>query len=268
MHTWDENDLGENSTGDDDESVVLLIKGELLRRFPNTDVFAAKAAESKDGDRVPALPDTNITREDSEKDDIKFPEFRGQLDPDITFFKFDLTPEEALYEPYEDQGGKDDKPDEGWFFALEEPPAETRFGLDAEADDENLVGTIPYGMQSDARSGVRKTTSNKLREVEAGWSGLAWPHLVAAGEDPTDVTYVDVNGSRPGRENWRVEANTAFVDNSNDPAHRLGEEAAAKWGYNSAHMARITWQLPVRISIHADDMIHESTTNPTEGTDE
>ena len=151
---------------------------------------------------------------------------------------------------------------------LEEPPAETRFGLDAEADDEDLAGTIPHGVQSDARNRVRRTSIDKAGEVEAGWSGLAWPHLVEEGEDPADVTYVDVNGSRPGRENWRVEANTGFVIDAADDDHYFDTDQAAEWGYNSAHMARITWQLPVRISIHADDMIYESTTNPTEGTDE
>jgi hypothetical protein len=38
-----------------------------------------------------------------------------------------------------------------------------------------------------------------------------------------------------------------------------------RWGFNSAHMARATWQLPVRISIHADDMIPEEP--PTAETD-
>jgi hypothetical protein len=260
IHTWDENDLGENSPRDDDAKVVLLIRGELLRRYPNTDIFAAKAT-ADDGDRVPALPGTEITRDDA-GDDIKFPEFRGQLEPDVTFFGFDLSPDEALYAPYEDEGGRDDDPNEGWFFVLQEPPAETRFGLDAEADDEDLAGTIPYGISADGRS-VRKTNREKATEVEAGWSGLTWPQLVGSGEDVSKVTYVDVGGSQPGRENWSVKDGDTHVENpkSGEADHFFDEGEATEWGYNSAHMARATWQLPVRISIHADDMIHEHTTD-------
>ena len=260
IHTWDENDLGENSPRDNDAKVVLVIRGELLRRYPNTDIFAAKAT-ADDGDRVPALPGSEITRSD-QGPDIEFPEFRGRLEPDITFFGFDLSPQEALYETDEDRGERDDDLNEGWFFVLQEPPGETRFGLDAEVDDEDLDGTIPYGVRADGRS-VRKTTREKATEVEAGWSGLAWPQLVDSGEDVSKVRYIDVDGSQPGRENWRVEADDSHVQNpkSGDEDHFFDEGEAAEWGYNSAHMARVTWQLPVRISIHADDMIHEQTTD-------
>ena len=52
-----------------------------------------------------------------------------------------------------------------------------------------------------------------------------------------------------------------------DEDHVYDEGESAEWGYNSAHMARATWQLPVRISIHADDMIHERTTSNDRGGD-
>jgi len=258
IHTWDENDLGTNSPHDNHAKVVLLVRGELLRRYPNTDIFVAKAvAEDNpdpgedEPDRVPALPETHVSRDDA-GDDVKFPVFRGKLDPDITFFGFDLSPDEALYDPYHEGAQEpDDHPDEGWFFVLQEPPGETRFGMDVgtEAD----IGQTPYGMHSDAPGTPREPTAALEDEVETGWSALSWAHLADDDEDPSSVTHVDVDGSRPGAENWSFQA--AGDDGS----------VATKWGFNSAHMARATWQLPVRISIHADDMMPEEP--PTDETD-
>jgi hypothetical protein len=257
IHTWDENELGTNSPHDNHAKVVLLIRGELLRRYPNTDVFVAKAAAEdnpeagEEPDRVPALPNTHVSRDDA-GEDVKFPVFRGKLDPDITFFGFDLSPDEALYDPYHEGNQEpDDHPDEGWFFVLQEPPAETRFGMDV--GQEGDAGQTPYGIDSTASGTPREPTEEMEDEVETGWSGLSWAHLVEEGADPTSVTHVDVDGSRPGAEQWSFDAD----DVTDTPPTR--------WGFNSAHMARATWQLPVRISIHADDMIPEEP--PTDETD-
>lgn len=269
MHTWDQSDLGQNSPTDDDAQVVLMVRGELLRRYPNTDIFVAKAVED-DGDRVPALPDTHVTRDDA-GDDVKFHEFRGTLDPDMTFFGFDLSPEEALYDPYQDPGREepDDHADEGWFFVLQEPPAETRFGMDVGTEED--VGSTPLGITHDGKSKPEQMAYSDFETsgAEHGWSGLSWAHLVEEdGPAPEDVTYVDVDGSRPGKENWRVETGDSHISNVDvdgdieKPSY--DQEDAAEWGYNSAHVARATWQLPVRISIHADDMMPEEPPNDTD----
>jgi hypothetical protein len=267
IHTWDETDLGNNLLQGDTARVVLLVRGELLRRYPNTNIFAAKAAsdetgdpetltEGRDGERIPALPGTPVTRSD-EGPDLKFPEFRGRLDPDITFFCFDLSPREALYEPYhrEERATPDDHPNEGWFFVFQEPPAETRFGLDVPGDDET-GREPPYGVRTDSGP-PRTATESGADKVETGWSGLTWAHV--SDGSPGGLEYVEVNGSRPDREGWRVEAGDSYASN-----HALDSREAAEWGYNSAHMARITWQLPVRVSIHADDMIPEETVTAEE----
>jgi hypothetical protein len=257
IHTWDENELGANSPHDNHAKVVLLIRGELLRRYPNTDVFVAKAVaednpdQGEEPDRVPALPNTHVSRDDA-GEDVKFPVFRGKLDPDVTFFGFDLSPDEALYDPYHEGSEEpDNHPDEGWFFVLQEPPAETRFGMDL--GQEGDAGQTPYGIDSSEPGTPRTPTEELEDEVETGWRGLSWAHLVEDGEDPSSVTHVDVDGSRPGAEQWSFDAD----DVTDTPPTR--------WGFNSAHMARATWQLPVRISIHADDMIPEEP--PTDETD-
>jgi hypothetical protein len=91
--------------------LVLLVKGELLRRFPRTLVTAVTAVLGSDGLRT--LGDT-----------AAYPVFLGRLEPDIAFFGFDLTVAQA-------RGGSG--PDDlGWFFVLAEHPTEPRFGLDAD----------------------------------------------------------------------------------------------------------------------------------------
>jgi len=266
IHTWDENDLGENSPNDSDAQVVLLIKGELLRRYPNTDVFAAKASNDA-GDRVPALPGTHVSRELAEGEidhpevdpaELTYPVFRGRLEPDITFFGFDITPDEALYAPYHlDSVSEepDDHPDEGWFFVLQEPPTETRFGLDVGTEED--IGETPPGITTD--NGTVTASESEIRSgVEHGLNAVSWAHLVEDG-DPADVRHVSVADSVPGQEGWAVEENSTYVDSDSGvkSGHTYEDIDAAQWGYNSAHMARFTWQLPVRISVHADDMITE-----------
>jgi hypothetical protein len=92
-------DLGETFTGGR-EQLVLLVRGDLLRRYPSTVIYAAPDAGGK-----PELADAKV----------KQPLFRGSLDPDVTFVGFDLTPEQART---------------SWWFIFEQQPTEPRFALD------------------------------------------------------------------------------------------------------------------------------------------
>ncbi|MEV0726182.1 FG-GAP-like repeat-containing protein [Micromonospora purpureochromogenes] len=90
------------------DMAVLVIRGELLRRYPNTVVSAIRATYGADGRRT--LTTTTLT-----------PDFHGSIDPDILFFGFPFTVAEA-------RGAVGT--DAGWFFAFQEHPTEPRFGLD------------------------------------------------------------------------------------------------------------------------------------------
>ncbi len=94
--------LGTNSTGQLEGSLVLLVRGELLKRYPNSAVYAVPAGA--DGRLDPAKP-------------ITLPVFAGRLEPDLSFVGFDLTEEDV-------------EPAPGWFFVIAEQPSEPRFGLD------------------------------------------------------------------------------------------------------------------------------------------
>ncbi len=95
--------LGSNATGQLEGSLVLLVRGELLKRYPNSVVYAAPSAANG---RLDATAP------------ITLPVFAGRLEPDLCFVGFDLTVEQI-------------EPAPGWLFVIAEQPTEPRFGLDA-----------------------------------------------------------------------------------------------------------------------------------------
>ena len=105
MHTWSAGSLAAQ-TSDPDGALVLLVRGQLLKRYPNTIVVAVPAV----GPHTPS----------SDPRAIVVPALAGQFDPDVSFFGFSLELATVLADP-------------GWFFALMEPPTEPRFGLDETA---------------------------------------------------------------------------------------------------------------------------------------
>lgn len=116
---WDGSSLGANGNRADIRSgnLVLLLRGELLRRYPNAVIYACQAVW--DGDGHPReLSDTEI-----------FPLFRGTLNPDLTFFGFDLSEADAR------GGARDAGGPAGWFFVFQQQPLEPRFGFEPVAND-------------------------------------------------------------------------------------------------------------------------------------
>ena len=97
---------------------VLIIRGELLKKYPNTVIFA-EHAKMTGGLREPDWL-TADGREESAA--IEDPHTALQAHPtdDIYFFGFDLTIDEV-----KGTGG-----DPGWYFVLQERPGEARFGLE------------------------------------------------------------------------------------------------------------------------------------------
>lgn len=292
LHTWD--DKGERRTapsvlgsnvmtgaGSDanpeagrgptpNSQVVVIVRGKLLQRYPQTTIYAAKAkrVDRSDGPgtaRVPEWPSTEQTQEEVDSTYLRFPIFRGRLDPDITFLGFDLTSREATGETetktvVENPTEETPTDDEGWFFVMEESPGEVRFGLDVNQGD---IGDRPNGVtySTNGDTSVEKT-GQPADEPEHGWSGLSWGHLVSGASDLESMDNVSVFETRPGVEEWKTTGDTPWVKGEEGEEPRteveeplLEDEEAATWALNGAHMAYITWQRPVRIAIHADDLL-------------
>lgn len=137
IHEWTkikDTALGDNLVQEspDDERVILLIRGELVQRYPDAIIYAARAAWAKDGaknisPRSPVQLQNGAGGPEHDENRERYPIFRGTLPPDITFLGFNLPPKEA-------RGIDDpDKDDPGWFFVLQQPPGEPHFGLDETA---------------------------------------------------------------------------------------------------------------------------------------
>src|SRR5690606_19824853 len=157
---WGTRHLGENEAADAaSKQTVLLVRSVLFRRYPSAIVYAVPAVKEGSG-RKPGAQAAELQ-----------PLFRGALQPDVTFFGFDLDPAVAVGDP-------------GWYFVIQQQPTEPRFGFDVEID----FGTA---------------THVPLAAPPAG-------HALPAG---------------------------------------------TTWAFNAAHMARILRQLPMRVAIHASELI-------------
>ena len=187
INQWEKHELGTTAVGAGGDKLVLLIRGELLRRYPNTVIYAVRAAETDDGRDLSTNPD-----------DERHPVFRGTLQPDVTFVGFDLTADDVVT-------------GSGWFFVLQQQPTEPRFGLDE----------APY-LEG-------KTDVPEL----ATWNDLNWAHLA-----PDEATLKELGFVSVSKLN--------LVPTS---------QVKGIWGRNSAHMAYITRQLPVRVAIHATELL-------------
>lgn len=131
IHTWEsESPLGRHnnrSAAGDGDQTVLLVRGDLLKRYPNTAIFAQKAIPGPKAEEH--LIDADLTAEEFATH-LKFPLYRAELPPDIKLFGFDLTIEQArgtdLTPPFAGHLG--------WFFVIQEVPGEPRFGMDIAFD--------------------------------------------------------------------------------------------------------------------------------------
>jgi hypothetical protein len=120
------------ATGD----LVLTIRGELLKRYPNTLIYAQRAhpvlkAGKPDLTKKPVI--RPVATEAEMRSEILFPLFTASIDPDIRFFGFDLTTASAKG----DDDAKTETDDWGWYFVIQEIPGEPRFGLDVELDPDD-----------------------------------------------------------------------------------------------------------------------------------
>jgi hypothetical protein len=150
IHEWAKTStLGDNSTQPPNtpEPLVLLVRGDLLRRYPNALVYAVEAVQNPDQPRELGTEE-------------RHPLFRGRLDPDVSFFGFNLQDGQI-------RGGPGNA---GWFFVLQEQPSEPRFGLD--------IGAAPA------------TSLTK-------WLDLSWGHLASDPVAQLAMAYIDLNAQLP-----------------------------------------------------------------------
>jgi hypothetical protein len=103
--SWGDQPLGSGMPGAATDEFVLLLRSDLLRRYPNALIYLAPS--------VDGAPDNAAGVH-------VMPSFNGSLDPDVAFFGFPVTAQAAI----------GDGTTTGYFVILQEHPTEPRFGLD------------------------------------------------------------------------------------------------------------------------------------------
>lgn len=158
LHRW-KKALGQHRVDEAGANLVLVVRGDLLLKYPNTIIYAQQASYDPDDPTLDRqLPD-DITEENT-----LFPVFSAELEPDIFLFGFQLSVEEAkgerVYNPDIDTSNLNP----GWFFVFRERPGQIKFGLDDYADELGDEDAMPEG-------------------DPATWNDLSWEHLVDAKAD-------------------------------------------------------------------------------------
>jgi hypothetical protein len=220
IHKWSKySNLGEHNqreTGGDNAQLVLVIRGELLKKYPTAVVYAHKADWWRDEHGV---ADTNkervlVTLSGSEENNpprtkLKTPLFEAKVDPDIYFFGFDLTAIQA-------KGGTKSEEDAGWFFVIKERPGEPRFGLD---------------------TGLEEPAPKLLN-----WNNLSWKKV-----GTNDGEYISISNI-----NLETGTDPNYEENKTDPED---VQAAWAPTSSSADIAYILYQVPVLVAVHGSRML-------------
>ncbi|KAB2916131.1 MAG: hypothetical protein F9K23_08455 [Bacteroidetes bacterium] len=216
IHTWEDKELGENNPRlpADDASIVLVLRAELLRKFPNLDLYAQEAEWKTVGDKK-----YRVLKEDTVENPVKpkRPIFFADAKPDVKMFGFALTRQQV-------EGSADPEDNEpGYFFVFQERGGEVRFGF-----------SIP-------------TDESEFSNEPENWEDLNWGHIAGSLEAIDEMTYIPIE-----QANW--------LPGNNIPVGLPIEDGPSSnpdlfWGNNSADMAYILYDKPVKLSFHASTML-------------
>ncbi len=234
IHTWPlPTALGSHPNRTDivPNNLVLLVRGELLKRYPNAIVYAGKATRDPSGQRV------------LDESDERYPIFRGTLSPDMTFFGFNLDADDA-------RGGTATSKD-GFFFIFQEQPSEPRFGLEPTADATpvphwaemawtNFTNSpvVPVPTQNISQGALIATSPWRMASRVFGLvqQSAIIPDFLSPSLHPFQVSIAPGGGDPHAPDYTPTDPNN-------------------QWGVNSAQTAYILFRLPYRVLIHADLML-------------
>jgi hypothetical protein len=181
MHQWLPQPLGERTDENmaDPNRIALLVRGQLLLRYPNTAVYAwqKRTTPATPDDPTQLMKDTNGNPPDP--DTIQPPIFSGFIPPDITFFGFDIDKDDVVE----------------WCFVLEEQMSEPRFGFDVPVPPPGQ----PQGATPRQRSALKwalESMRNSNALLARGYNpykALSWTHVqVAAGDFVTVQSLINL----------------------------------------------------------------------------
>jgi hypothetical protein len=220
--------------GAKEDELVLVIRGELLKRYPTAVIYAHKAKwqMKKNPDGTPGTEIDNTVERDladipeglednPPRTVVKMPLYSAKIEPDIYFFGFDLTAEVAKGSDGS-HPGDEDKP--GWFFVIKERPGEPRFGLD-------LGGAV-----------AEKHT----------WSDLSWED---AAPGVPEGGFLQITNATPGI-GLTPPTDTSQAEFAEE-LEQHGEDKQIAWSASAdaADLAYVLYQVPVLVAVHASEML-------------
>ncbi len=124
------------------KSVVLVIRGDLLKRYPNTFIYAQRPVwgSGARANRLVLSDETGELFANSPGDQrLRFPLYKARIAPDLHFIGFDLTLDEVRGDPRLDETATARAivgDNVGWFIVIQEAVGEPRFGLDVDTPTE------------------------------------------------------------------------------------------------------------------------------------
>jgi hypothetical protein len=151
----------------DAAQVMLVLRGDLLKRYPNTYIYAQKAGwgSGRRENRLVLADETGELFSTNSKDPrLRYPLYRARVAPDLHFIGFDLTLDEVRGDPRLEEAASARAlvgDETGWFFVLQEVVGEPRFGLDVTPPTESAASR---------------------------WDNLAWTHLDLTGGQRIDLS--------------------------------------------------------------------------------
>lgn len=271
IHTWlKRSDLGDHDNrevpGENEEEVVLVIRGELLKKYPNAIIYAHRAVwKDEDSNRIWRDEQGRILQMDNEgniivKPDgdlaidltkerdlrpltqeeeanpprtiLKTPLYEAKVDPDINFFGFDLT----VCEAKGGTGTEDEPVDEKCAAEGIQWHEPGWFFVIKERSGEIALG-LDVGQEDD-----------NLDDVKV-WNDLSWNHVT-----PPVIGggFLQINN-----DTQPIILNDLVLPGEIEKEDQKLEDENIHWNkdMSSADLAYILYQVPVLVAVHASEML-------------
>lgn len=226
LHRWSRfSNLGDHDhreeRGDKEEEVVLVIRGELLKKYPTAVIYAHRAEWQRTNGSIDNAKErllvelTEAEEENPPRTKVKTPLYEAKVEPDIYFFGFDLTAAEARGDTGENEGD-----DPGWFFVIKERPGESRFGLDISREGGLYV-----------------------------WNDLSWEDVLPGAQAGS---FIEIDDATP-----TIVLDAPLPEDEKEKEEQREDDQDLQWNKNmsSAELAYILYQAPVMVAVHAAEML-------------
>ncbi|MFK7786200.1 MAG: hypothetical protein AB8B56_13860 [Crocinitomicaceae bacterium] len=163
IHKWTSSHGTNQNPGNDlSDMVVVVLRGELLQKYPNTLIYFQKAKWEDSSEATRILDDL---------EQPLLPDFSAKLTADIHILGFDISADAA-------RGALDKL---GSFLILQEPPAENKFGMDISSTQYESWSDLAWDQFKEKTEYIKV---NDLTETKKMFNGVKW------GQNSNHMAYI------------------------------------------------------------------------------